>query len=92
MNRPRNIRPAGPQPQYRDGRRPWAVDAVRIGSKPQTFTTIYVTAHTAEAARQAAKPILRNLMRARGQPHGWGSSARPATCGELDMVPLDERA
>lgn len=90
MNRNRNTSAAGPQPQYPDGRRPWAVDAVRVGRTPKTYTTTYVAAHTAEDAREAGVDMLRVKMRARGQPHGWVASARPATAGELGMVPMED--
>lgn len=77
----------GPQPEYSDGTAAWAVEAIRVGSKPQTLRTRYVRA----ADRETACQIGDEVMPRRGLPR-HALQARPAGARELGMVPMEETA
>jgi len=66
------------------------VEAHRVGGCLQKYVTTYVRAETAEGASEAGEQMLR--VKLRGSSRRWVPSARPASAGELGMVPLGDTA
>ena len=74
-------------PAYRDGRRPWVAQAVKIGGTYRVLAHVLVVAPDAATVKRGVKPLLAAKLRAKGERVGgrFAIDVRPASAHDLGM-------